>query len=114
MIFMKMGSGKEGSNMKYVIMTVIGVVLSLGVSFAGDKLELKDQNQKESYILGYKYGENFKKQGMDINVEDFAAGLKDATGGNPSQMTQDEIAALASVIHGWQWFSVSHSWLAVP
>jgi FKBP-type peptidyl-prolyl cis-trans isomerase FklB len=79
--------------MKYIIMTVLGVVLSLGISFAGDKLELKDQNQKESYILGYKSGENFKNQGLNIDVEIFSKGLKDATGGNAPQMTTEEINA---------------------
>ena len=79
--------------MKYVIMTVLGVVLSLGVSFAGDKLELKDQSQKESYILGYKSGQNFKNQGLDIDVEIFSKGLKDGTGGAEPQMTPEEMNA---------------------
>lgn len=82
--------------MKYIIMTVLGVVLSLGISSAGDKLELKDQNEKESYTLGYKYGESFKKQGMDIAVEEFNAGFRDATGGNAPQMTPEDMNATLS------------------
>jgi FKBP-type peptidyl-prolyl cis-trans isomerase FklB len=77
--------------MKYIIITVLGLVLSMGIGSAGDKLELKDQNEKESYILGYKSGENFKNQGLDIDVEIFSKGLNDATGGNEPQMTPEEI-----------------------
>ena len=79
--------------MKYVIMTVLGVVLSLGASFAGDRLDLKDQDQKESYTLGYKSAENFKNQGFNIDVDVFTAGFKDATGGALPQMTTEDMNA---------------------
>ena len=79
-------------------MMVLGVVLSLGVSFAGDKLELKDQDQKESYTLGYKSGENFLKQGIDIDADAFSAGFRDAIGGAASQMTEEEMSAVLADI----------------
>jgi FKBP-type peptidyl-prolyl cis-trans isomerase FklB len=77
--------------MKYVLMTLLGVGLSLSICFAGDKPALKDQKERDSYSLGYKYGETFKKQGMEIDLEVFSAGFRDATGGNEPRMTPEQM-----------------------
>jgi hypothetical protein len=39
--------------MKYLLMTSFSIVMLFGVCFAGEKLELKDENEKVSYSLGF-------------------------------------------------------------
>jgi len=77
--------------MKRVFTAFAGAVLLLGVCFAGEQPELKDQKAKDSYSLGYQYGEAFKKQAMDIDLEVFAAGMQDALGGKEPLMSPEEI-----------------------
>lgn len=64
-----------------------------GTSAASEKLELKDQKDKESYGLGYQFGENLKKQEIDINLEIYTSGIRDALGIKEPLMSQEEIRA---------------------
>jgi FKBP-type peptidyl-prolyl cis-trans isomerase FklB len=82
--------------MKYLLITLLSITFLFSVCYAQEKLELKDQKDKDSYSLGYKYGETFKKQGMQIELEVFTAGFRDALGGNEPRMTQEEISATLS------------------
>jgi len=82
---------KEGAGMKRVLTTFICVVLFFGVCSAGEQVELKNQKAKDSYSLGYQYGEAFKKQAVDIDLEVFAAGMRDGFGGKESLMSPAEI-----------------------
>jgi FKBP-type peptidyl-prolyl cis-trans isomerase FklB len=82
--------------MKRVLTIFFSVLLLFGVCSAGEKPELKNQKAKDSYSLGYKYGESFKKQGMQIDLEVFTVGFRDATGGNEPRMTQEEMGATLS------------------
>jgi hypothetical protein len=63
------------------------------VCFAQEKPELKDQKDKESYSLGYKFGQNLKWQGVDTNLPVYNSGIQDALGGKEPQMKPDEIRA---------------------
>ncbi|MGV3538679.1 MAG: FKBP-type peptidyl-prolyl cis-trans isomerase [Rufibacter sp.] len=54
-------------------------------------MELKDLKQKVSYIIGRDMAGNFKKQGIEIEPEALLAGLREALGGTPSQLSQDEV-----------------------
>jgi len=77
--------------MKYLLITLLSIVFLFSVCHAEEKLELKDQKDKESYSLGYQFGQNLKTQGVDINLDVYTSGIKDALGGKESQMSQDEI-----------------------
>ncbi|NIP23816.1 MAG: hypothetical protein GWN67_01325 [Phycisphaerae bacterium] len=46
---------------------------------------------KVSYAIGVQLGTNFKRQGIDIKIEKFVQGLKDATAGNKLELTEQEI-----------------------
>jgi hypothetical protein len=54
--------------MKYVLSTIISIGLLFTFCFGGEKLELKDLKDKESYSLGYQFGQSLKAQGLDINL----------------------------------------------
>lgn len=77
--------------MKHVVLTFVSFVFLFGVCSAGEKLELKDQRDKESYSLGYQFGENLKRQGVDLNLEVYTAGIHDALGGKEPLMNSEEI-----------------------
>ncbi|WP_192821075.1 FKBP-type peptidyl-prolyl cis-trans isomerase [Rufibacter sp. LB8] len=54
-------------------------------------MELKDLNQKISYIIGRDMAANFTKQGITIEVEALSQGLKEALSGQASQLSPEEI-----------------------
>jgi FKBP-type peptidyl-prolyl cis-trans isomerase FklB len=79
--------------MKYFLMTLLSVAFLLSICYADEKLDLKDQKDKESYSLGYQFGQNLKNQGVDINLDIYTSGIRDALGGKDSLMSQEEIRA---------------------
>ena len=79
--------------MKYILATVLSIGLLFSVCSAGEKLELKDQKAKESYSLGYQFGQSLKVQGVDINLEVYNSGIQDGLGGKEPRMTPEEIRA---------------------
>ena len=85
--------------MRYVLATIfIGFLFTCTFCFAADKLELKDQKDKESYSLGYQFGQGLKAQGLDINLEAYSSGIKDALSGTNPQLSQEEIQKTISEI----------------
>ena len=84
--------------MKRLLAIFFSVLLLFGVCYAGEKPELKDQKAKDSYSLGYQYGETFKKQGMEIDMDVFAAGIRDALGGTEPRMSPEEIRETISAL----------------
>lgn len=57
-----------------------------------EKTELKDQKDRTSYSIGIDIGNNFKKQGIDLDSDLLARGIKDALTGNSSPLlTEKEV-----------------------
>ncbi|GAA4298810.1 FKBP-type peptidyl-prolyl cis-trans isomerase [Nibribacter koreensis] len=54
-------------------------------------MDLKDLNQKISYIIGRDMAANFTKQGITIEADALSLGLQEALSGKPSQLSQEEI-----------------------
>ncbi len=79
--------------MKYILVTIVGVVFLFSICSAAEKVELKEQKDKESYSLGYQFGQNLKTQGVDLNLDVYTSAIKDALGGKEPQMASDEISA---------------------
>jgi FKBP-type peptidyl-prolyl cis-trans isomerase FklB len=55
------------------------------------KPTLSDPKDKKSYALGTTLGQQMKQQGLDINIEIFFKGLKDAYAGGEMLLTQKEV-----------------------
>jgi FKBP-type peptidyl-prolyl cis-trans isomerase FklB len=77
--------------MKRVLTCFVSILLLFGVCSADEKPELKDQKQKDSYSLGYQYGETFKRQGVDIDLEVFTGAMRDALRGREPAVSPEEI-----------------------
>jgi FKBP-type peptidyl-prolyl cis-trans isomerase FklB len=79
--------------MKYLLIVILSIAFLFSVCHAEEKLELKDQKDRESYSLGYQFGQNLKTQGVDINLDVYTSGIKDSLGGKEPQMSQEDIRA---------------------
>ena len=79
--------------MKYLLTIILSVGFLFSICSADEKLELKEQKDKESYSLGYQFGQNLKGQGVELNLDVYTSGIRDALTGKESQMTSDEIRA---------------------
>jgi FKBP-type peptidyl-prolyl cis-trans isomerase FklB len=82
--------------MKHLMITILGIAFLFAVCYADEKLELKDQKDKESYSLGYQFGQNLKNQGVELNPDVYTSGLKDALGGKEPQIKPDEIRSIVT------------------
>ena len=79
--------------MKDVMATIFGIgfLFTSTFCFAGEKPELKDLKDKESYSLGYMFGQNIKAQRLDINLEVYSSGIRDAVGGTKPILSLEEM-----------------------
>ena len=84
--------------MKYVLGTILSIGLLFGACFGAENVELKDQKDKESYSLGYRFGQNLKIQELQINLEVYTSGIQDALGGTNPLLSQEEINKIISEI----------------
>jgi len=82
--------------MKYVLATILSVGLLSSFCFAAENPELKDLKDRESYSLGYQFGQSLKYQGLEINMEVYESGIKDALGGTKPRLSQEEIQKTVS------------------
>ena len=79
--------------MRFIMPTIFSVLLMFNICFAQEKPELKDQKEKESYSLGYQFGQSLKLQGVDIDLDVYTSGIRDALGGKEPRMKAEEIRA---------------------
>ena len=64
--------------------------MAFTLSAADSKPVLKDQKDKVSYGYGMQIGSNLKRQGIEINPDLLAAGLKASLAGEKTLITEDE------------------------
>ena len=80
----------ERSTIMKLLLSALYLLLLVG--FASAELqELKTEKDKTSYSMGVATGTQMKRQSIDVDVEIFAKGLKDAISGGTLQMTEQEI-----------------------
>ncbi|UCG60240.1 MAG: FKBP-type peptidyl-prolyl cis-trans isomerase [Phycisphaerales bacterium] len=62
-----------------------------GEGVAQEPIPLKTELDKVSYAIGAQLGQNFKVQGIEVNVESLTRGLGDAMAGKELALSQGEI-----------------------
>jgi FKBP-type peptidyl-prolyl cis-trans isomerase FklB len=82
---------KERETMKGMLAAVLYFGLLSGLCVAGERPALTETKDKESYSLGYQFGQNLKAQGVDINLDIYSSGIRDGMSGTTPQLSQDEI-----------------------
>ena len=76
--------------MKRLVTVVLGVALIAAQANAEEKMVLKSDKDKVSYSIGVNIGQSLKRDGVDVNTDAFAKGLKDALSGSKPLMTDNE------------------------
>jgi FKBP-type peptidyl-prolyl cis-trans isomerase FklB len=79
--------------MKHALVTILSIGFLFGICQAAEKLELKDQKDRESYSFGYQFGQTLKAQGIDLNLDIYTSAIRDALGGKEPLMSAEEIRA---------------------
>lgn len=83
----------KGSDMKYMMMGFIGMVLVPTLSWGVEKLELQSEKDRTNYSVGYQIGGDFKKQGVELNPEALVQGIRDALGNAVPLLPQEQMNA---------------------
>lgn len=89
-------------NTKYLAL-ILGLCCVTGVTRAEDKKELTDKKQKTSYSMGYNIGSAWKRQGIeatDVDLDVLLSGLRDATSGKESSVSEQENRELLTAFQG--------------
>jgi hypothetical protein len=74
-------------------MVVLGVGLFAVQASAAETPLLKTQKDKISYGIGVDVARNFKRLGVDVDMDILVKGLKDGTAGEKMLMTEDDLRA---------------------
>jgi FKBP-type peptidyl-prolyl cis-trans isomerase FklB len=77
--------------MKRTIIAFAGASLLAGQVLAADKPALTEQKDKVSYSIGLNIGSGMKREGLELNPELVAAGLKDAFTGATPRLTDEQV-----------------------
>jgi FKBP-type peptidyl-prolyl cis-trans isomerase FklB len=80
--------------MKYILVPVLIACLLLGVSFAGEPVQLKDENERLNYSYGFHFAETLEREGVEINKDTLLKGIQDALSGVKPQITQEEMGTV--------------------
>jgi FKBP-type peptidyl-prolyl cis-trans isomerase FklB len=79
--------------MRIILTTILSIFLLSALCSANEKPELATRTDKESYSLGYQFGENLKFQGLDVNLDIYLAGIRDALSGTKPGMNREEMSS---------------------
>ena len=77
--------------MKRILMGAISMTLVSGISMAGEQVELKTENDKINYSVGYRLGGNFEQQEVEMKPDMLLQGVADATSDGKPLMTEQEM-----------------------
>jgi FKBP-type peptidyl-prolyl cis-trans isomerase len=73
----------------FLAVPVLG--LAYGICSAAEPVELKTENDKINYSVGYRLGSDFTRQGVEMQSAIVQKGIDDATGGGEALMTEEEM-----------------------
>lgn len=69
---------------------MVGLILN-GVGFAAEKVELKDENDRLNYSLGFQIGDNLRRQGIRLRPDVLLQGIQDAVSASEPLMSLEEM-----------------------
>jgi len=77
--------------MKLQLIAALGVLFLVSQVSAQEKLVLKSQKEKVSYIIGMNIGSDLKRQSVDIDTNILARGVNDGFSGGQPLLTEQEM-----------------------
>ncbi len=78
---------------KWILPAALGLLASFAAT-AQDAPELKTDKDKFSYALGMNFGENFRKQGLDLDPAVFAKAFAESFGNGKTAMSEEDMKAV--------------------
>jgi FKBP-type peptidyl-prolyl cis-trans isomerase FklB len=78
---------------KWILAAAVGLLASFS-AMAQDAPQLKTDKDKFSYALGMNFGENFRKQGLDLDPAVFAKAFAESFNGDKTAITLQEMQTL--------------------
>jgi FKBP-type peptidyl-prolyl cis-trans isomerase FklB len=75
--------------MKKIVVSALMLFMVTGVAYASEKPSTKQD--KVSYAIGMNIATNMKAQGLDVDADQLAAGLKAVLKGEETQLTREEM-----------------------
>jgi FKBP-type peptidyl-prolyl cis-trans isomerase FklB len=78
-------------NMRLTCITAISLASLAGTLMGADSTAFKSEQDKVSYSLGFNYGLFLKRQSVEVDMDLFAKGFKDASSGNQGSLTESEV-----------------------
>lgn len=75
--------------MKKIVVSALMLLMVTGVAYASEKPSTKQD--KVSYAIGMNIATNMKAQGLDVDADQLAAGLKAVLKGEETQLTREEM-----------------------
>ncbi len=73
------------------LFAVVALLVPLAAFAQEQKPTISDPKDKKSYALGATLGQSMKQQGLDLNLDVFFKGMKDAFTGGEMMMSQKEV-----------------------
>jgi len=88
---------KGRSGTRYLLVAAVSIALLLPFCTPEKKkVELKDDKSKESYSVGYQFGQNLKKMHADLDADVLSKGIEDAISGKESLLSEEEMGSSLS------------------
>jgi FKBP-type peptidyl-prolyl cis-trans isomerase FklB len=83
--------------MKLKLIITLSFLFLVSQVNAQENPALKNQKDKLSYIIGMEFGNNLKRQSIDVNPNILARGVKDALAGGKPLLTEQEVRETMTV-----------------
>lgn len=81
------------------LLVICTLVFGVSIGTFGDDIDLKDEKSKQAYSIGVNIGRNLVDQGIkDANLEALMLGVKDATSGGDTKLTDEEMSKTLQVL----------------
>ncbi len=77
--------------MKHPMTLLLGLTLVAAPCSAAQELELKTEQDKINYSVGYQIGDDFKRQNLELSPEALVKGIEDALAGAKPLMSEGEM-----------------------
>lgn len=91
----------SGTSLPRIVGCSVGAFLIAisGHAVADEKAQYKTDDAKAAYIMGHQTGANFKRNGVELDVESFLKGVKAGVSGKDSAFSQSETQ---TIMEGFQ------------
>ena len=77
--------------MKCTVLIPVGIILLTGICTADEKIDLKTEDDRVNYSVGYQIGGDFKRKEVELNPQALVQGIEDVLDGTEPLMTADEM-----------------------